>query len=354
MKIDQNLLNELENNLTKEIRSRQDYILEKLRIRLQQKSYSFQRFNGLFGGKNNTYVDSVSTQFSDFNDFYAQWLKGLVTSYELYPKKNHSAILLKDSEIESFVRLFLERNFYRNLKERTRLKPEEKLWAIWFGYQVIFGLMIAPVNINGIWRNDRSEIRRVDYEYWTLGHVFKEGLIDFERTAPFRIGNLIEFENIFLSIFKQVSNSIYEKKFFERYIEYLRMSNDLENEPLLIPEVRYKGLESKHKYRLDFTILNVHTKSYVGFEISPASSHIHIKGYKQKQLEVNNDLTQKWDKEMQKRNDYFKTFGITTITFSDDMLKDLDSCWSSVEIELSKRSKDKTSIHDQLERLSSL
>jgi hypothetical protein len=300
----------------------------------------------------------VRTQFSDFNDFYSQWLKGLVNQYnrniQYSPQPNHNAKLLKDPEIESYVRLFLERNFYRNLRERTRNKPEEQLWSVWFGYDVIFGLLIAPLNVGDKWIIDKSEIRRADYEYWTLGHVFKEGLIDNDSTTTFSISNFEEFKKIYLSIFKKLSNSKYEKLVCERYIKYLSESNNIDDEPFLIPEVRYAGLEHKHKYRLDFTILNPHTQQYIGFEISPSSSHMSIKGYKEKQKEVNEELSVKWNKEMTKRNEYFNAFGITTITFTEKMLEDFDNCWSQIEKFLKSRSQEKTSIQDQLLRIKKL
>jgi len=355
MKIDESILKEIDRELTVEIRSRQDYIIEKLRVRLGYDYYSFQRFNGLFGGKNNTYVDSVRTQFTDFNDFYSQWLKGVINQYEKRlrygSQDNHNAVLLKDSEIEQFVRLFLERNFYRNLKARTRLKPDEQLWQVWFGYNVIFGLLIAPLNVRGKWIIDKSGIRRANYEYWTIGHIFKEGLIDNESDHAFRISSLEQFESIYLSIFKKLSNSDYEKEFCKKYIKYLKKSDNLEDEPFLIPEVRYAGLEKKHKYRLDFTVLNPHTQKYIGFEISPASSHMSISGLKKKQKEVNEELSSKWNKEMKKRNEYFDTFGISIVTFTEKMLEDFDTCWSQVEKVLSTRSIEKTSIHDQLLRI---
>lgn len=358
MNINENILKELEEELTKEIRSKQDYILEKLRVRLNQESYSFQRFNGLFGGKNNIYVDSVRTQFSDFNDFYSQWLKGLIDQYEKRKiwgsQPNHSAQLLKDSDVEKFVRLFLERNFYRNLKARTRLKPNEQLWSIWFGYKVIFGLLIAPVFEENEWIIDKSEIRRANYEYWTIGHIFNVGLIDNDSSKTLNIKNLEQFESIYLSILKKLSSSNYEKEIYDRYVDYLRNSEDIESEPFLIPEVRYLGLEHRHKYRLDFTVLNPHTYQYTGFEISPSSSHMSVSGYKEKQKEVNKELSERWHKEMTKRNDYFENFEITTVTFTEQMLEDFDSCWNVIEEKLKARSEEKTSVLDQMKRISGI
>ncbi|WP_090246527.1 hypothetical protein [Lishizhenia tianjinensis] len=359
MTLDQKLLKEIDKDLTTELRARQDYIMEKLRVRLNQDRYSFQRFNGLFGGKNNTYVDSVRTQFTDFNDFYSQWLKGVTDHYEerYYNGKavnNHNAVLLKDAEIEKYVRIFLERNFYRNLKERTRSKPDERLWTIWFGYNLVFGLLIAPRYIQGVWNNDKSEIRRVNYKYWTLGHVISEGFVDNNTDSTFKIRNLREFEAVYISILKQLSNSQYEKEIYDRYIQYLKDSTNYLEEPLLIPELRYNGLDKKHKYRVDFTVLNAHTMDYVGFEISPASSHMSVLKLKEKQKAVNEELSIKWGKEMDKRNDYFKDFGITIITFTDESLMDIDNCWLQIENILKRRANEKTSVRAELARIASI
>lgn len=53
MKIDQKLLKEIDVDFTRELRESEDYMMEKLRKRLGYDYYTFQRFNGLFGGKNN-------------------------------------------------------------------------------------------------------------------------------------------------------------------------------------------------------------------------------------------------------------------------------------------------------------
>ena len=107
-------------------------------------------------------------------------------------------------------------------------------------------------------------------------------------------------------------------------------------------------------FRLDFTILNPHTQEYIGFEISPASSHMSVKGFKEKQKLVNEELSEKWHKEMQKRNEYFKSYDITTITFTEHDFKDIDYCWSIFEKYLSSRSEDKTSVQNELKRISEI
>lgn len=54
---------------------------------------------------------------------------------------------------------------------------------------------------------------------------------------------------------------------------------------------------------------------------------------------------------MTKRNSYFAQFEITTITFTDDDLSDLDDCFKRIQHHLSKRATQKVSLRDQLARL---
>jgi len=365
---EQKIIKEIIDDVNVELLSKREYILAKIGKEIGEVDFSFQQFNGRFGGKNNLYVDSVRTQFLDFDDFYAQWLKGLIDKYEedksfqlntygkIYPVKASflNLKLIQDKEIEAFVKKFLERNFYNKLNERTRSKPSEKLWTIWFGYQLIYGLIIAPVKRAGQWSNHQSEIRKRHYHYWTIGHILSEGLIDPNLEDPLRFSNINDFLMFYQSVLKRNSVSEYEQVFFKKYVDYLNNSSNIEEEPFLIPEVRYAGLERHHKHRLDFTILNSHTSEYTGFEISPSSSHMSITNLKEKQCKVNIELSKKWDNEMQKRNDYFKEFGITTITFTDSSLANLDKCFEAVIEKLKSRPKSKIGVKAQMDRLNSI
>lgn len=327
---------------------------------------NIQSLHGIIGGKNNTYVDSVHSQFIDFNDFFSQWLKGLNDTFEkdkfTYLRYNNefdwhaksifrNVRLLQDEKIYQYTCKFLERNFYKNLNARIRSKPDENLWEIWFGFKLTYGLLIAPERIDSGWRIDKSEIRRANYNYWTIGHILNTGIIDPYLNKPIYFKGLEDFCLFYLSVLKRLSNSNYEKEICDHYISYINESEDPFNEPLLIPEFRYAGLEKEHKFRLDFTVLNSHTNEFIGFEISPASTHMQVTNLKSKQVEVNIELKEKWAKEMIKRNSYFDSFGITTKTFTDNELKDLDNCFSQIKKILEKRPDDKTTIDYQKIRL---
>ncbi|MCU0352113.1 MAG: hypothetical protein MUF43_15005 [Flavobacterium sp.] len=295
-------LQELEANLTTELISLQESVLSKYSIE-KERDCTLPSLHGTIGGKNNQYADVVNTQFSDPKEFIAHWVKGFldyVGEYRYSPLRN----LLKDDEFREYTFTFLERNFYRNLIERTRFKPNQNLWSIWFGSgNLVWGLIIAPAFRGNQWTNDVSEIRRANYQYWTIGHIMETGLIDPQGEDPIKFATLDDLYTFYRSVLKRVSNSTYENRFCDLYIEYLKSSDSPLQEPFLIPEFRYLGLEKNHEHRLDFTILNPHTRDLIGIELSPNSTHMAVTGIKEKsQKTVNEELSKKWDKEMKKRN----------------------------------------------------
>jgi hypothetical protein len=217
------------------------------------------------------------------------------------------------------------------------------------------GSLIAPDFREDEWTNDKSEMRRAVYDYWTVGHVLATGIIDPDSNDLVQFDSLRSLAQFYRSVLRRRSASDYEKEISRRYVEYLQNSDDVESEPFLIPELRYAGRESEHLYRLDFTILNPHTMSFVGFEISPSSTHNAVTKIKARtQKDVNAELAKKWGREMAKRNRYFQEFGIATVTFTDDDLTDMDACFSQIEACLSQRPDDETSIEEQLEAINAL
>ncbi|QOG04657.1 topoisomerase II [Flavobacterium sp. MDT1-60] len=347
-------LKQLDEEMTSELEAMLPEVLHNF-SKEKGRACSVHSLHGTIGGKNNTYVDSIRTQFSDPNDFKAKWLEGFIA---YIGDKSYSPLrnLMKDKTFRNYTLTFLERNFYRNLLARTRIKPNESLWKIWFGGGKFFwGLIIAPTFREKIWTNDVSEIRRANYMYWTVGHVMETGLIDPENNGSYKFDKLDDLLNFYRSILKRVSNSQYEKEIFDHYVEYLKCSEDPFSEPFLIPELRYAGLEVDHEHRLDFTILNSHTMDMIGFEFSPHSTHMSVSKIKDKlQKDVNSELSIKWNKEMMKRNKYFSNFGITTVTFTDDNLLNIPNCFETMKHYLSTRPKTKVNLDEQIARLENI
>lgn len=222
-------------------------------------------------GCNNTFVDSIRTQFAGPDNFIARWINGLqaklseiaVSGRRPYGKQKYSEEIVYDAlqnqTLCAYILKFLERKFYRNFRARIRAKPDDALWSIWFGSGNLFwGLVISPAWRNAEWTNDKSQMRRERYHYWTLGHVLTTGLIDPESTQPLMFREVRDFYDIYRSVLKRVSNLSYEQGICDRYLDCISHSKAPLLEPLLIPELRYAGKDKKHAHRLDFAIVNDH------------------------------------------------------------------------------------------------
>jgi hypothetical protein len=365
--IDQETLEDLDSSLTEELEEIRGDVLD-IASDIVGRDVSVQSLHGFLGGKNNAYVDSIRSQFPSPKDFISKWMNGLLDKVKRIENEQrlkyngnvyqntatHRIIrLLKEDQIFEYLIIFLKRNFYRNLIERTRAKPDESHWAIWFGEnQIPWGLIIAPAYRKNGWTNDVSEIRRADYMYWTVEHVLTTGLIDPDSKEPVTFSSLNKLIQFYSSVLKRLSRSKYEKQIVELYLEYLEEVDEPGEVPFLIPELRYAGLETKHRYRLDFSVLNSHTMEFMGFELSPQSIHMSVSGVKgKKQKELNEELKAKWNKEVAKRNKYFQKYDIITITFADEELEDIDECFSIIEEYLSKRPEEPISYEEQIQEL---
>lgn len=331
---------------------------------------SIHSFHAHIGMHNNTFVDSVRTRFVDPNDFINQWVSGLLARVSSEARKAggfpseetlsagmiYLLKVLNDELLRKYTFTFLTRNFYRNYKERVRAKPNENLWSLWFGSgTLVWGLLISPSLRMNEWTNDKSEMRRENYNYWTVRHVLETGLIDPESEQPVVFTTTKEFSSFYRSVLKRVSNSVYEREIADLYMNYLNESKNPLDEPFLIPELRYAGKDIEHKYRLDFAVLNPYSMKMTGFEISPSSSHMSVKGMKGKtQKSVNEDLSAKWDKEMDKRNEYFSKYGISIVTFTDENLKDIDMCFMKIKEALNERKSEAQNLSYTMDNLESL
>jgi hypothetical protein len=111
---------------------------------------SVHQFHARIGRWNTTFVDSIRVQFPDPKNFRSLWLSGLmdrVAEIEREQRSNskyggrifqtsseHEVVrFLKSPILRKYIFTFLDRNFYRNFRARTRAKPHDHLWQVWFG-----------------------------------------------------------------------------------------------------------------------------------------------------------------------------------------------------------------------------
>jgi hypothetical protein len=231
--------------------------------------------------------------------------------------------------------LFLKRSYLKHFEELSRKRPHLSESEIWIGQNnADYGILITPwfKENTGEWRNDRSEIRHFPKLYWTVGHVVHSGLVVPGDRDPVRFGSVDDYLTFFKNVLVRASGSQYEKAIAKRYVAFVKASNDPERVPLLIPEFRYEGKTAKHKYRLDFCIIDPFTMQKVGYELSPWSTH----GYLSKitglsQAKINEMAKDNFEKEMTKHKSFFKKYGVYALIYTDKDLADLDAVFEDMK-----------------------
>ena len=282
--------------------------------------------NATIGSKNDDFFDLKNEIINTPEEFINKWLKGLKASVNSHHSPSHQWILdniKKHNSFKKYLMLFLERSYLNHFEELSKNRPSPAQSEIWLGQtNANYGLLVTPRFQGGEWENDKSEIRAFKQGYWTIGHVMQTGLV-IPGKKIFKFGDIDQYLLFFTDTLVRNSGSKYEYELAEHYSEYVRNSENPMEIPLMIPEFRYLGLEKKHKYRLDFLIINPYTLSKVGFELSPWSTHGYlskIKGLTQK--EVNKMAADNFESEMKKHRSYFKKHEIFSLIYTDEQLKD--------------------------------
>ncbi len=291
--------------------------------------------NAKIGGKAAEFIDlhhAVILSPDQYVTFYMKgFMAGMTAAGHPYPnshRENYDRLKSSPAAQEYFM-LFLKRSYLKHFEELSRKRPLLAESEIWIGQnKADYGLLITPrYNKSSCeWSNDRSEIRHFPKLYWTIGHVLQTGLVVDGDEDPVKFGTVGDYLTFFKNVLVRASGSPYEQGIAKRYIEFVKAAHDPESVPLLIPEYRFEGKSKKHKYRLDFCIIDPFTMQKVGYELSPWSTH----GYLSKlagltQAKINEMAKDNFEREMSKHKSFFKKHGIYALIYTDKDLSDLDA-----------------------------
>ena len=307
---------------------------------------SEQSLHAIYGGKYADYIDIKNEVIHSPDHFVALYLEG----FQKRANESHAGsahvrnfeLLRKSQRLQQYLFIFLKRTNLRYYSSLSKRRPSVEESAIWIGQNnADYGLLITPRfnKRDNQWQNDRSEIRHFEPLYWTIGHVLKTGLVipGKEELIPF--GSVEDYLKFFVNVLVRNSGSKHEMALAETYREYVISTPDPTRVPLLIPEVRYEGFATKHRYRLDFTVIDPHSLTKVGFELSPWSSHGYLArtaGLSQKEI---NDLARdNFEAEMAKHKEFFRRYGIFTLIYTDSDLIDIRRVFSDVQKYLEPKS----------------
>jgi hypothetical protein len=300
--------------------------------------------NAKIGSKSDQFIDLKHEVINSSEEFTQLWLQALKTEADagrLYPNAVDElwADLKRSKAFREYLLIFLRRSYLIHYEELSKTRPVTEQAELWIGQNSAdWGLLVTPRFADGAWENDVSEIRHFRPRYWSVGHVLETGLVVPGKRRRQRFHDLEGYLDFFQDVLVRSNKSGHGDALAERYAEYVRRAAKPEDVPLLIPELRYAGKAAKHKYRLDFCIIDVDTNTRVGFELSPWSSHGHLAGTKGKsQTAINAEASANFAKEAKKLEGYFRTHGITVLIYTDEDLADPDKLFQEVAKYLTPR-----------------
>lgn len=300
--------------------------------------------NAKIGGKYNTYMDITNTVITSADEFAALWFSGMLEHIRNVDKGREATraayqfqqMLAADPELLRYTVLFLKRTYFKHYYSVSKKRPSADDAELWIGPKnACYGIFVTPRYKNGKWENDISEIRHFRRDYWTVGHIMETGLVIPDRPEKIEFSYIGQYLAFFKNSLVRLSGSPYEMEIAERYCEFVKNSGNPFKIPLLIPELRYGGLNVRHEYRLDFTVINPYTLQKQGFEFSPWSTHGRLSGLKNKtSAEINAEAMSNFEGEMKKHKEYYRKFNIFTLIYTDADLKDMDKIFDEIKVYL--------------------
>ncbi len=315
--------------------------LEKLRPQVLRatKTSSVFSLHGVIGGKHADYIDIKNEVIYSPQQFVGLWLEGYIEYIETraapWSKHRNIAKWLKKHQVfGDYLFVFLERTFLREYDALSKKRPRLEDAVLWIGQNnASYGLLVTPRFRGGQWENDKSEIRRFREDYWTIGHVLTTGLVVPNKKLVQRFASVDDYLTFFRGTLVRLSGSKHEDAIAKRYCKFVKAAPDPRKVPLLLPTFRYGGIAGKHKYRLDFLIIDPFELNKFGFELSPWSSHGYLsktRGLTQKQ--INKMARDNFQREMAKHRSFFQRHGIFVRIYTDDCLADPDAIFADIEV----------------------
>lgn len=302
-------------------------------------SHSVSSLHGVIGGKYAEYIDIKNEIIHSSEHFVALWLQGFqahLNSFSWEGSSSNIYKLYKVLKVNRFVKeylyKFLTRTYLKNYEALSKKRPKIEESEVWIGQKnANYGILITPRFESGKWENDKSEIRHFEPKYWSIGHILETGLVIPGKDHFFTFPSVEHYLEFFLDVIVRNSGSRYEYALASKYCDYVKSLDNQLDVPLLIPEFRYGGLATKHKYRLDFTIIESGSLNKIGIELSPWSTHGYLsKIGKLNQAQINEMAKGNFEKEMKKHKDFFRKHGIFTLIYTDSELKDMDKIFDDI------------------------
>jgi len=297
--------------------------------------------NATIGHKTNFVIDLKNEVINSPEHYVLLWTEGFkqILDEGSDPSFNWLFRQVKKSRaLKKYLDTFLRRSYLKHYDELYKKRPQVEEAKIWIGQNhADYGLLVSPRFAKGQWENDQSEIRHFPHRYWSLGHVLATGLVVPGKKAALSFPSVDDYLTFFEHMLVRGTASPHQKAIAALYGDFVRASDDPESIPLLIPEFRYEGREVKHKYRLDFCVIDPDTMDKVGFELSPWSTHGRLSTTGKTQKQINEEAKTNFEKEMAKHKSFFRKHGIYALIYTDADLASPEDIFADIQTYLEPR-----------------
>lgn len=297
--------------------------------------------NATIGHKTNFVIDLKNEVINSPEHYVTLWTEGFkrILDEGTDPSFNWLFQQVKKSPaLKKYLDTFLRRSYLKHYDELYKMRPHVEEAEVWIGENnADYGLLVSPRFVKGQWENDKSEIRHFPHRYFSIGHAMTTGLLIPGKKATIPFVDVNAYLAFFEHVLVRKTVSMHQKAVAALYCEFVRESDDPESIPLLIPELRYEGREAKHKYRLDFCIIDADTMDKVGFELSPWSTHGKLTTTGKTQKQINEEAKANFEKEMAKHKSFFKKYGIFALIYTDQDLEHPQSIFADMRTYLQPR-----------------
>jgi hypothetical protein len=260
--------------------------------------------NATIGHKTNFVIDLKNEIINSPEHYVALWTEGFKEILDEGDDPSFTWLfrqVKKSPALKKYLDTFLRRSYLKHYDELYKKRPQVEEAEVWIGENhADYGLLVSPRFAKGQWENDKSEIRHFPHRYFSVGHVLATGLVIPGEKEIYSLDDVEAYLRFFKNVLVRKTASPHQKTIAALYCDFVHASDDPESIPLLIPEFRYEGRETKHKYRLDFCIIDPDTMDKVGFELSPWSTHGKLSTIGKTQKQINEEAKANFEKEMAK------------------------------------------------------
>lgn len=301
-----------------------------------------QAFHAKIGSKYQQFANVKFQCILSSDELLSRYLDGLGRELRSKPPyiRQESALYTlarwyrEEPEVSRYIELFIERTFLKKYDEMARIKPEAKDAELWIGGRnAEYGILVTPRFNEDTqeWENDKSEIRKFRPDYFTVGHILVTGMVIPGKSKRIKFPDVDAYLTFFQDTIVRASGSEHQDAIAERYVKFVERADDPLKVPLLIPELRYRGKEKKHRYRLDYCVINPFSLRKVGFELSPWSSHGWLTATTKRLVkEVNAEAAANYARDVEKLRDYFFGRDIFVVVYTDEQLANPDEIFRSI------------------------